>query len=144
MATFSYERQVNYYETDQMAIVHHSNYIKWLEEARLLLLSELGLPYDEMERSGILIPVLSASCEYKMAFRFGDTFRIEIYPMSFNGIKFKLGYKIYNKSVNEVYAIGETEHCFVDRNMRPVRLKKNYPHIFNPLQKWTEENQKES
>lgn len=136
MATFSYERPVHYYETDQMAIVHHSNYIRWLEEARLSLLEQLGLPYGRMEESGILIPVLSASCEYKLPFRFGDTFQIQILPLSFNGIKLKLSYHIFHKATGSLHATGETGHCFVDREFRPVRLKKEYSHIYAPLQTW--------
>ena len=55
---FTFERKANYYETDQMGIVHHSNYIRWFEEARLEMLRAMGLPYKKMEDNGILIPVL--------------------------------------------------------------------------------------
>ena len=48
---------VRYQETDQMGIVHHSNYIRWFEEARLEMLRAMGLPYKKMEDNGILIPV---------------------------------------------------------------------------------------
>ena len=54
---FTFERKANYYETDQMGIVHHSNYIRWFEEARLEMLRAMGLPYKKMEDNGILIPV---------------------------------------------------------------------------------------
>ena len=53
----SFVRTALYYETDQMGIIHHSNYIRWFEEARLHYMKELGLPYDELERMGIIIPV---------------------------------------------------------------------------------------
>ena len=53
---FTFERKANYYETDQMGIVHHSNYIRWFEEARLEMLRVMGLPYKKMEDNGILIP----------------------------------------------------------------------------------------
>ncbi len=66
-----YERKIYYYETDQMKIVHHSNYIRWFEEARIDFMKKMGLPYDEIEKRGILIPVLEASCRYKKAFRYG-------------------------------------------------------------------------
>lgn len=60
--TFAYVHKVQYYETDAMQIVHHSNYIRWMEEARLEHLGRVGLAYDKMEARGIIIPVLSASC----------------------------------------------------------------------------------
>ena len=39
---FKYERKAYYHETDQMGIIHHSNYLKWMEEARIALMDELG------------------------------------------------------------------------------------------------------
>ena len=44
-----YEHHAKYYETDQMGIIHHSNYIKWMEEARMDLMEQIGLSYKEME-----------------------------------------------------------------------------------------------
>ncbi|MEG1427807.1 MAG: thioesterase family protein, partial [Oscillospiraceae bacterium] len=74
----SYERKVNYYETDKMAIVHHSNYIRWFEEARIELMEHMGLPYEKMEAAGIQIPVLEVRCNYKSMVRFGDTVKIQV------------------------------------------------------------------
>ena len=68
-----YERETFYYETDQMGIIHHSNYIRWFEESRIEFLKQIGIPYDEMERRGLLIPVLGVSCKYKKAFRYFDS-----------------------------------------------------------------------
>ena len=44
-----YEHHAKYYETDQMGIIHHSNYVKWMEEARLDLMDQIGLNYRQME-----------------------------------------------------------------------------------------------
>ena len=56
--SFTYERRINYYETDKMGIVHHSNYIRFLEEARCYMLDEMGIPYSYLEEQKIMIPVL--------------------------------------------------------------------------------------
>ena len=53
----TFERKINYYETDKMGIVHHSNYIRFLEEARCFLLSSVGMPFSEFEKRGITIPL---------------------------------------------------------------------------------------
>ena len=53
-----YIHKVQYYETDQMGIVHHSNYIRWFEEARIDLLEQLGIGYDMIEKEGIISPVI--------------------------------------------------------------------------------------
>lgn len=129
----AYERKVNYYETDQMGIVHHSNYIRWMEEARVSFLEENGLPYDEMEKNGVLIPVLAVNCEYKTAFRFGDIFYLELSLVDFNGIKFSLTYKIYNKMTGVCCAFGESKHCFLTKELKPIRVKKEHPHIYETM-----------
>ena len=92
-----YERITNYYETDQMAIIHHSNYIRYMEEARIDYLEQMGLPYKNIEEQGILIPVLSVSCDYRSCVRYGDTIFITVYTTRFNGIKLELCYEIRDK-----------------------------------------------
>ena len=56
---------VYYYETDRMGIVHHSNYIRWFEEARLDWMKQIGWDYKSIEDDNIIIPVLSVAAEYK-------------------------------------------------------------------------------
>ncbi len=73
----NWQHKVQYYETDQMQIVHHSNYIRWFEEARTYLMDEMGFSYFQMEEEGIVVPVLSAYAEYKSMVRFGETVEIE-------------------------------------------------------------------
>ena len=60
-----YEHTAQYYETDQMGIIHHSNYIRWMEEARMDLMDQMGFSYKAMEEMEIISPVLSVNCEYK-------------------------------------------------------------------------------
>ena len=64
-----YERSVYYYETDRMGIVHHSNYIRWFEEARVDFLNQIGYPCSQIEEEGIMMPVLSVSSTYKKVFQ---------------------------------------------------------------------------
>lgn len=68
--------EVRYYETDLMGIVHHSNYIRYFECGRHQLLIDMGLPINELEAAGIMMPVVSASCNYKIPARMGDILRI--------------------------------------------------------------------
>ena len=71
-----YRHLVHYYETDQMGIVHHSNYIRWMEEARSDYLEKVGYSYVRLEAAGIVSPVVSVSCDYKVSCRFGDTVEV--------------------------------------------------------------------
>ena len=68
-----YEHHAKYYETDQMGIIHHSNYVKWMEEARMDLMDQMGLSYKQMEEMEIISPVLSIAVEYHSMVHFDDT-----------------------------------------------------------------------
>lgn len=124
-------RTALYYETDKMAVVHHSNYLRWLEEARLDFLSQVGLPYDKMEKDGIMIPVLSASCQYKYAVRFNETVCIKMKLEDFTGLKFKISYRVTDKETGDVRLIAETAHFFVDNDFKPIRIKHVSPKIYD-------------
>lgn len=125
-----FKRKINYYETDGMRVVHHSNYIRWFEEARIDFLEKAGMPYEKMEEEGIMIPVLSVSCEYKIPLHFGDTFRIESYITKFNGVKLNVAYEVFNDKTDKLCVTGTTTHCFVNMDFKPVRTKKDYPEIY--------------
>ena len=127
---FVYERSPFYYETDKMAVVHHSNYIRWFEEARISFMQYAGFPYDKMESLGVMLPVLSVQCSYRSSVRFGDTVLIEAAVSQFNGFKMSLQYRITDKETGEVRSMGSTSHCFTDMEMKPLRIKKNYPQIY--------------
>ena len=81
-----YFHTVQYYEKDAMGIAHHSNYIRWAEEARNHFLYAIGYNWSKIEQeSGIMIPVLSQSVEHKKAFCFGDVVKIYTRSLYFNG-----------------------------------------------------------
>lgn len=125
-----YEHRVSYYETDQMGIVHHSNYIRWFEDARVDFLEQAGFSYKKMEDIGVMIVVLGASCDYKISSRFGDNVIIIPKISEFNGFKMTVTYRVLNKADRTLMATGETRHCFTDLNLKPVRTKKDYPDIY--------------
>lgn len=122
-----YEHKTQYYETDQMGIIHHSNYIRWFESARIEFMSRVGVDYAVMEREGIISPVLAVSCEYKSMVHFGDVVLIEPVIRSYNGVKLCLSYTVRDKETGEVRTTGESSHCFLNREGRPVSLKKAAP-----------------
>ena len=130
MEIIPYERSVYYYETDKMAIVHHSNYIRWFEEARVDFLRQIGLPFEKIEERGLLVPVLGISARYLLPFRYGDVFQIHIKVVSFTGLKFSIAYEVYHKETGKLHVTGTSEHGFVDSEMKPVRLKREYPDIY--------------
>lgn len=124
-----YERQAQYYETDQMGIIHHSNFIHWMEEARMDLMDQMGFSYKAMEEMEIISPVLSVQCEYKSMVHFHDTVVIEAKIAAYNGIKMKVCYRITDKETGELRAVAQSEHCFLNNGGKPISLKRMYPEI---------------
>ena len=137
-----YERNVYYYETDKMGIVHHSNYIRIFEETRVHYLAEAGMPFENIEAEGVLMPVLSVECSYKHPLVFGEPFQSSIKVTKFNGTTLHLAYRVISLKTGELCAEGSSSHCFTDTDMKPLRTKLKFPHIyniFNELLKITEE-----
>ena len=122
-----YERRINYYETDRMGIVHHSNYIRFLEEARCYWLDEFGIPYSSFEKAGIDIPVLEVNCKYKHHVTFDDTLLIKVFVKEYTGARLNISYDVRDKKTGNVVILAETKHCFTDKNLRAVNLKKHLP-----------------
>ncbi|MBQ9374950.1 MAG: acyl-CoA thioesterase [Ruminococcus sp.] len=127
---YKYTRKVYYYETDNMGIVHHSNYVRWLEETRIDMLDKAGYSFDRMESEGVMIPALSVECHYKYPLKFGDTF--EVYPTitSFNGCKMTVEYEVYNATAGKLSAVCKSEHCLTNLDLRPIRSQKKHPDIY--------------
>ena len=123
------ERKVNYYETDAMGIVHHSNHIRWFEEARVMWMDEGGISYDEVEKSGVRMPVIGVSCDYKVPAKFGDTICVKVYAKEITCVKCIIGYIVTNKETKELISAGETRHCFVNSEFKPVNIKKYSPEL---------------
>lgn len=130
----AYERRAQYYETDQMGVVHHSNYIRWFEEARVDFLRQAGAGYEKMEADGIISPVLSVSCQYKTMVRFDDQVVIRLGILSYNGIKLCISYEVRDRESGEIRCIGESSHCFLGKDGKPVSLKRQYPEYHKILQ----------
>ena len=134
----AYEHRAQYYETDQMGCVHHSNYIRWFEEARTDLLHQVGFSYQKMEELGVLSPVLSVTAEYKSMVRFHDVVEIYARITKFNGIKFTVSYQIIDQKTKELRTTGETTHCFLGRDYRPIRLLKEHKEVYDLFQELCE------
>ena len=127
-----YMHTVQYYETDRMGITHHSNYIRWMEEARVDFLSQIGWDYARLEEMGIISPVLSVSCDYKRTTTFSDKVTISVSVKEFKGVKLHLSYEMKDKD-GKVVCLGTSSHGFLNKDGRPIRMKQEYPELFEVL-----------
>lgn len=122
-----YEHKVQYYETDKMDCVHHSNYIRWFEEARTFLMDCFGFGYAQMEALGVMSPVLNVQAEYRSMTRFGETVEIETAIEDYTGTRIAFSYQVRDKATGALRCAGRTQHCFIGPSGRPVSLKKACP-----------------
>ncbi len=128
-----YQHCVHYYETDKMGIVHHSNYIRWMEEARVYVLAQVGWPFEKLASMGIASPVLSVECRYKTACAFAETVSIAVKLEELQGVRLRLAYEMRN-AAGKLVCEGSTEHCFLGENGRPLRLTRDLPEFCEALQ----------
>ena len=127
-----YVHIVQYYETDRMGITHHSNYIRWMEEARVDFLSQIGWDYAKLEAAGIVSPVLSVNCEYKRSTTFSDKISVGVSVKEFKGVRLFLYYEMKNEA-GETVCLGTTSHTFLNTEGKPVILKREHPEFYGVL-----------
>lgn len=123
----TYIHKVQYYETDKMGITHHSNYIRWMEEARVDFLDRIGYGYAKLERDGILSPVIGVECRYRHPTTFDDAVEIAVGVEEFKGVRLVIGYTMTDLATGRPVLTGRTMHCFTDAAGKPVILKKQFP-----------------
>ncbi|NLJ70847.1 MAG: acyl-CoA thioesterase [Clostridiaceae bacterium] len=133
---FKYIRNIHYYETDSMGITHHSNYVRFFEEARIDFMSYIDLAYDKLERLGIIIPVTGIDLEYKNVSKFAQILRFESAIVLFTGVRMTVQYKVFDNETNELICSGHTKHAFVDSNFQPFALQKKFPEIYQKFEDW--------
>ena len=128
----SYKHKVQYYETDKMGIVHHSNYIRWMEEARVDFLEKIGWSYDQLEKVGLVSPVLSLNIDYSHPTYFSDMVSIDVEILELKMSKMRVGYKMTNEDGN-IVAKCESSHGFLLSSGRPAILKRDFPGLYEAL-----------
>lgn len=125
-----YKRRVNYYETDKMGIVHHTNYIRFFEEARIDFMRQVNCSCTELEAQGALIPVVDAYARYYKSLEFDDEFEVYVKLKNFNGAKFEFSYEICFANTKDKAVTGHTSHCFFNSNRKPFSIKRKFPEIY--------------
>ncbi len=128
-----YLHKVQYYESDQMKVAHHSNYIRWFEEARTDYLDSIGLSYAKMEPRGIISPVLSVECSYHSMTRYGESVRVRAWLTEMGNVRYRLYYQVLDAETGELRAEGTTSHCFINPSGKVISLKRADPAAFERM-----------
>ena len=115
---FKHFVRVPYAHTDQMGFVYYANYLIYFEMARAEMLREVGLPYAELEKQGLFLPVVEAHCEYKSPAHFDD--RLEILTQcQIQKVRLRVEYKVSRES--KLIVTGHTVHVCVSAALKIIR-----------------------
>ena len=126
----TYKHEVKYYECDRMGITHHSNYVRFMEEARVDFLDKIGYGFERIEAEGVFSPVIAVSCNFKHPTTFKDVIEIDVSISKIQDLKFEFTYTM--RVSDKVVCIGQSTHCFTE-NGRPVVISKRLPELFERI-----------
>ncbi len=112
----NYQRKVQVYETDLMGIAHHSNYLRFCEEARVnWCANNLSMPLNVS-----WLTVVETHVKYKSAYKFNDAIVIDV-QVNISGAIAIFQYLLKDQN-EKIKAVAETSHCAVNENLKPLRL----------------------
>lgn len=137
MITHDCKIRVWYKHTDQMGICHHSNYICYYEAARSEFMRAVGLPFAEVERRGIMMPILEVYSKYRKPAYYDELLTVRITLRELPVTRLDLDYEIYNEQ-GELLNTGRTQLGFIHSDTRrPCRCPEWYLALLR--ERWTEE-----
>lgn len=126
-----YQHEVKYYECDRMGITHHSNYVRFMEEARVDWMDQLGYGFDQMEAEGVVSPVVSVECVYRHSTTFKDVVEVEVKVAEMSALKITFAYTMRVKG--KVVCTGRSVHCFLEGG-KPVVFAQRFPQLYEAIQ----------
>jgi acyl-CoA thioester hydrolase len=126
---------VRYAETDQMGIVHHSNYAIWFEAGRTDFLRKFDLSYSKIEKKGILLPLYELNCKYISPAKYEDEIIVVTSIKTFSRVRMSFSYEVFNAFDKKLLATGETMHAWTDKELKPINAEKLIPEVYSVLNK---------
>jgi acyl-CoA thioester hydrolase len=122
--------RVRYAETDQMGVVYYSNYLVWMEVARVDFCRNVGFEYRDMEADGAILAVTEVKCQYRASARFDDEVRVLTRVTETRSRTIRFAYEMRRAGDDQLVALGETLHTVCDRSGRTIRLPEKYRAFF--------------
>ncbi len=123
---FTYRRKVTFYETDGMKVVHHANYLKYMEEARVEYLRQGHLDLNELMDEGIVFPIVEVSVKYKKPAHYDDVLLIKTYLRRVDRVRLDFDYEIVLEKTGELLTTGHTVNTYTKIDTgRIARLPKD-------------------
>lgn len=122
-----------YAETDQMGIIHHSNYAVWFEAGRTDFLKKAGVSNTNIEAKGILLPLYEMNCQFKSPAKYEDEIIVLTSLKQISRVRLYFSYQVINAVNQKLLATGETMHAWTDKALKPVNASKTVPDVYSLL-----------
>lgn len=129
-----------YAETDQMGIIHHSNYAVWFEAGRTDFLKKAGVSNTNIEAKGILLPLYEMNCQFKAPAKYEDEIIVVTSLKQISRVRLCFSYQVLNTANHKLLATGETMHAWTDKTLKPVNAEKIAQDIYSILSKAVSQN----
>jgi acyl-CoA thioester hydrolase len=114
--------RVQYYETDRMGVVHHANYLRYFESARMEQFRHWGRPYEQIEEAGCYLMITDMQCQCRAPARFGDLIKVRVRVTRMTRYRIFHEYTIEDEQ-GKLLARGRTALASVDDNGYPLSLR---------------------
>lgn len=118
--------KVRFVETDMMGVVHHSNYFRWFEMARVEYLRQAGVLLNDLMADNIVFPITDVDCKYRMSAKFDDYILIEAVLTEVSKVKMVFTYRVVREHDGALLATGRTQNAFTNKQGKIIRLPDNY------------------
>lgn len=127
-----------YAETDQMGIVHHSNYPVWFEAGRTDFFKKAGMSNSKIEATGILLPLSHMECNFKNPARYEEEIVVKTKIRKMTCVRIDFDYEVINGGDGRLLATGGTSHAWTDKHLKPLNIEKKLPELCKMLKKTLE------
>ena len=125
--TFRYTLRSRYSETDKMGYVYYARYLEYFEVARTEMIRNLGLPYGEMEKQGIMLPVVDAELTYKAPVLYDEEIHVDVMVFEKPMVRLETFYKVFTNRNETPHVLGRVTLCFTSTETRkPVRAPEEF------------------
>ncbi len=114
------KQRVLYIDTDQSGVVYHASYFRWLEAGRANYMRRRGIPYKEVELSGLALPITEAHMQYLKPARYDDIIEVVAWISDIGRAQARFEYQIFCGEVELIRAY--THHAAVNKKGKPTRL----------------------
>lgn len=144
---FLHPLRVRYQETDQMGVVYHANYLNWFEIGRTECVRHAGIAYKDMEARGLLLPVLDVEASFRKPAFYDDWITVCTGVPEMTSVRVRFESRVVSGNLSEtegnrcegeeppgvLLVRGSTNHMWVNRDWKPVRLEREAPEWYEKL-----------